>query len=262
MECGLDEAVIGIIEQGASDGVVDRAVRTVRNAGGTPVVGTAAELLGTDPSVLDAEPDAVVAFGERAFLSAGRIAGSVPLLPVEAGAGVRSISEGTIESSLKTLVTESVELVDQCRYEVAVDGTSTNTIVSDAMLVTEEPARISEYSIHTAGSRVAQFRADGVVVATPSGSHGYAAAARGPTLAPGTGIVAVPIAQFATDRDSWVLGPNEPITLRIERDDGPVELLVDDCRDQLVDAGTDITLTPGAPLRIVTVAESEPYWQE
>lgn len=257
MECGQDGdgPVIGVIDREVSDGTTDRIVDAVRDANGSPVVGTAAELLGTDT-----EPDAAVACGERAFLAAGRTGTTIPLLPVVTGTGVRSVPENGIESALVGLVSGSFETAEQCRYEVSVDGTGAGIAVSDAMLVTEEPARISEYSIHSGGNRVAQFRADGVIVATPTGSHGYAAAARGPMLAPGTGIVAIPIAQFATDRDSWVLGPDEPVTLQVERDDGPVELLIDDCRDRIIEPGTDVTLTPSDPLRIVIVPESEPYW--
>ncbi len=255
MDCGQGGSVIGIVDQGDTDGLVDWIARAVRESGGSPIVGAATELL-------EADPDVIVAYGERAVLALGRTGTTVPMLPVDAGPGVRSVPENSLESAISELASRGFKTVEQCRYTVTVGGTDAGIAVSDAMLVTEEPARISEYSIYTKGNRVTQFRADGVVIATPTGSHGYAAAARGPMLAPGTGIVAVPIAQFATDRDNWVLGSDESVTLRVERDDGPVELLVDDRRYGLVEPGVDVTLTPEVPLQLAVVSESEPYWAD
>ncbi|MCL9814919.1 hypothetical protein [Natranaeroarchaeum aerophilus] len=253
MDCGHGGNVIGIVDQDGTDGLVDRITGAVQDAGGSPIVGAVTELL-------EADPDGIVAQGNCTVLDLGRTGTTVPILPIDAGPGVRSVPADSLESAISELVSGEFNTVEQCRYTVTVGGTDAGIAVSDAMLVTEEPARISEYSIHTKSNRVTQFRADGVVVATPTGSHGYAAAARGPMLAPGTGVVAVPIAQFATDRDSWVLGTGEPVTLRVERDDGPVELLVDDRRYGHVAPGVDVTLTPGVPLQLAVVTESEPYW--
>ncbi|QSG03113.1 ATP-NAD kinase [Natranaeroarchaeum sulfidigenes] len=253
MDCGQGGSVIGIVDQGETDSLVDRLTGAVQDVGGSPISGAATELL-------EADPDRIIAHGNRAVLDLGRTGTTVPILPIDAGPGVRSVSEDSLDSAIDELVSGRFKTAEQCRYTVTVGETDTGVAVSDAMLVTEEPARISEYSIHTKDNRVTQFRADGVVIATPAGSHGYAAAARGPMLAPGTGVVAVPIAQFATDRDSWVLGTGEPVTLRVERDDGPVELLVDNRRCGIVEPGVDVTLTPAMPLQLAVVTESEPYW--
>lgn len=257
MECGqgTQETVIGIIDPGESEQTVDHLVESVEESGGSPVVGTAT-------AVLDSEPDAIVARGEAALLSAGQTGTTVPIMPVGAGAGTRSVPEDAFETALGRLVSGRFGRVERCRYAVAVGEESAGLAISDTMLVTEDPARISEYSIRSANSDVARFRADGLVVATPLGSHGYAAAAGGPMLAPGTGVVAVPVAQFATDRDSWVLGAHEAVQLRVERDEGPIELLVDDERHSVVEPASDITLTPVAPLRLAVVPESDPCWTE
>ncbi|WP_394351524.1 hypothetical protein [Halobacterium bonnevillei] len=55
-------------------------------------------------------------------------------------------------------------------------------------MVTAEPARISEYAVETGTERVDEVRADGVVAATPAGSHGYARDADGPLLSRGRGL--------------------------------------------------------------------------
>ncbi len=96
-------------------------------------------------------------------------------------------------------------------------GGNTSTAVFDTTLVTSEPARISEYALTVDDRTHAEFRADGVVVATPLGSSGYGRTTGGPLLEPGTGVAVVPIAPFATHTDTWVLEP--PLSIRVQRDD-------------------------------------------
>jgi NAD+ kinase len=113
--------------------------------------------------------------------------------------------------------------------------------VFDVMLVTDEPARISEYSI-TGDTQIQRFRADGVVVSTPAGSHGYSNTAGGPVLATRAEVVSVvPIAAFTTRTDTWVLDP--PIRLGIERDEGDISLLMDDREQCTVPNDRPITIS-------------------
>lgn len=97
------------------------------------------------------------------------------------------------------------------------NDTSLARISHDLTLVTTEPAHISEYRVSPKQSIRDSFRADGVVLATPLGSDGYAHAAGGAVLHPTAGVAVVPISPFTTDTTSWVLSP--PLTLTVERDD-------------------------------------------
>ena len=95
----------------------------------------------------------------------------------------------------------------------------------DVALVTTEPARISEFALRLDRGRVASFRADGVVIATPFGSDGYASAAGGPTVAPGGGLAVVPIAPFSTRTAVWIAA--DRVTLSVERETEPVSIVID-----------------------------------
>jgi NAD+ kinase len=117
------------------------------------------------------------------------------------------------------------------------------------MLVRAEPGRISEFGVRAGGTR-SRFRADGIVLATPLGSHGYAHDAGGPRLAPGVGAVTVvPVAAFGLGAPTWVVDPAGGVRLSVERDEGDVSLLVDGReRHRLagraaVDVATDGVLT-------------------
>jgi NAD+ kinase len=123
--------------------------------------------------------------------------------------------------------------------------------LADVTLVTAEPARISEYTIASSDERVTSVRADGVVVATPAGSYGYAHDAGGPRIAPETGVGAVvPIAPFSITGDHWVLSLSD-IRLTVERDDAPVDLFVDGRRVGTVSPEDTVSLTPVSTLKTI-----------
>ena len=117
----------------------------------------------------------------------------------------------------------------------------------DVALVTEEPARISEFAVGFPNGHDESFRADGVVAATALGSDGYANAAGGPLVEPGGGFAVVPIAPFSTRTDAWVAG--ERTTISIEREDEPVALVIDGTKAEIVD--------PYRPFKIETVDRTE-----
>ena len=63
-------------------------------------------------------------------------------------------------------------------------GRGTLRALNDAVLNKEAIARISTFSISIGGQPIARFRADGVIVATPTGSTAYNLSAGGPILHP------------------------------------------------------------------------------
>lgn len=113
----------------------------------------------------------------------------------------------------------------------------------DVAVVTDEPARISEFAVEFSRGRDESVRADGVVVSTPLGSDGYANAAGGPLVEPGGGLAITPIAPFSTRTDAWVAG--DRVQLTVEREGEPIGLVVDGERRGTVD--------PHRPIAIETV---------
>ena len=71
--------------------------------------------------------------------------------------------------------------------------------VNDAVLSQGALARLIELHAHAGGSRITTYRADGLIVSTPTGSTAYTLAAGGPILRP--------------DLDAMVLTPICPFTL-------------------------------------------------
>lgn len=241
--------------QGTTVGVVgDRSFSTVvEDAGAAATAGAAVD-------VLAADPDLVVAVGDASLADLTESAPSVPVLAVDVEPGVPSVSRQEAPAAIAAVLDGAVPETARRRFEASAVGsaddesTATGTFLRDVMLVTGEPARISEYSVRSGDELVARFRADGVVVATPAGSPGYLAAAGGPIVEPGTGTLAVvPVAPFETDSEHWVLD-DAGVTLAAHRDE-PVVLVTDGTERGRVSTDTPVELVPAGELRLFAPGE-------
>lgn len=193
-------------------------------------------------AVLDRDIDAVATVGESGLLSVARCRPDLPVLPVEAGTGVRSVPAEHLADAAAQLATGDWTTERHPLLSVD-DGTEGSLALFDAMTVTSEPAHISEFSVTSDGEAVAQFRADGLVVATPAGTGGYARAAGAPVIPPESSVLAiVPIAPFATTLDHWVV-PDGRVTVTVERDDASVDVLADDRTVGTAAVGTPVGIT-------------------
>ena len=212
----------------------------------------------TDP----ADADVAVAVGESALLSlAGK---STPILPVDAGTGFRSVDRDSLTDALSALVAGTYTEWTVPKFSVAIDGETTTTALMDVMLVTEAPAEISEFAVETERDAIAQFRADGVLVASAPGTGGYARRVDAPVLAPEIPAAAVvPVAPFATRLDHWLVSTetNPVVTVTVEREEAVVSLLADDRTVGTVPPHTPITVSVSDSVTLLRVAESASCFQ-
>jgi NAD+ kinase len=104
--------------------------------------------------------------------------------------------------------------------------------VNDIVLSKSSIARMAEFAIELDTMLVARFRADGVIVATPTGSTAYTLAANGPILVPGVdALVITPICPHLLTLRPLVMPGSAALTLRMEGPKGglpnPTILTVD-----------------------------------
>lgn len=247
-----DDPLVGIV--GRSDGAVDSAAleATVDDRGGTTVTG------GRE-TVLEAEPSLLVVEGEADLAAVARARVDVPTLAVGSIPGVETVEPAEAASALESALAGSADVRRLPRLEVDVESrggdleaatgasgqTDLERALFDVTLVAKKPAQISEFGVYSRDELVETVRADGIVAATPAGSHGYTTALGGPLLSVGVdGVAVTPIAPFVTRTPRWVV-PSDDLVLRVERNEADVTLVVD---------GQDReTLTIGAKIRLSSV---------
>ncbi|MFY9552986.1 MAG: NAD(+)/NADH kinase [Thermoanaerobaculia bacterium] len=107
----------------------------------------------------------------------------------------------------------------------------TYRVLNDAVLNREALARISTFGIELDGRAVTEFRADGLIVSTPTGSTAYNLSAGGPILHPQlAAFVLTPICAHTLGQRPLVVPASTRIRVRVvgpERRDGGVYLTLD-----------------------------------
>lgn len=194
----------------------------------------------------DADSPIIVAVGDEAIRDAAVSVPDGTIVPV-ADRRLAFDREGAVEAIRGLLgassADEPIARVEQPIVAVTDGANASAKAVFDVALVTSEPARISEFAVGFPERQTESVRADGVVVATPLGSEGYANAVGGPIVESGGGLPVAPIAPFNTRTDTWVTPDRVEIT--VERESEPVALVIDgDRRD---------TVAPHQPIAIETV---------
>ncbi|MCJ7443411.1 MAG: NAD(+)/NADH kinase [Methanotrichaceae archaeon] len=96
---------------------------------------------------------------------------------------------------------------------------------NEVTLITASPAKMIEFEILVDGSLMEDFRADGIIIATSTGSTAYAMSAGGPIVDPRVdAVVLVPMAPFKLSSRPWVM-PGESfieVNLKIPEKDALV----------------------------------------
>jgi len=164
----------------------------------------------------------IVIGGDGTLLSVARAAPtSTPVLGVNVGvlgflAGLRR-SEAL--SRLDEVLSGEFREDRRLRLRVAVTGLPRPArfrALNDAVLNKEALARISTFRVELDGRPVAEFRADGVIVATPTGSTAYNLSAGGPILHPQLpAVVVTPICPHTLSQRPLDVPAETVIGLRI-----------------------------------------------
>ena len=89
--------------------------------------------------------------------------------------------------------------------------------LNDAVVSKGDIARMGEFTVELEGRLVARFRADGIIVSTPTGSTAYTLAANGPILTPDVdAMVVTPICPHLLTLRPIVVRGDASLTIRLE----------------------------------------------
>lgn len=94
---------------------------------------------------------------------------------------------------------------------------SSHTVLNEIVVSKGEIARMGEFAVELDGRPVARFRADGVIVSTPTGSTAYTLAANGPILTPDVdAMVVTPICPHLLTLRPIVVRGDAALIVRVE----------------------------------------------
>jgi NAD+ kinase len=133
---------------------------------------------------------------------------------------VASIAQGQISFSERTLL--DVRISGREGEQSAIIG------LNDAVFSRGELSRLIRLRTRVNGEALTEFNADGLIVATPTGSTAYSLSAGGPILAPESGVfVITPICPHVLTNRSLIVADHSLIEVEVTERDYAVYLTVD-----------------------------------
>lgn len=208
--------------------------------------------------------------GDGTFLRAARavIDDDVPLLGINVGkvGFLSKVEAGALERVLALLLEGRYTLEPR----MALDGRILRNgevvgerlaALNDIVIARGSLARVVRLDTSIDSSHLASLVADGLVVASPTGSTGYSFSAGGPVLGPtARNLVVTPIAGYLTTIRSVVVGPEAVVRCRIV---AAHEALVSvDGRDDIPLAVGDVVEVRAIerPIRLIEPEGSQAFW--
>jgi NAD+ kinase len=213
----------------------------------------------------------VVLGGDGTFLRAARavVRDDVPLLGINVGkVGFLSKVEAVdLEKVLELLLAGRFTLEPRMALEgqilrggAPIDADQL-VALNDIVVARGALARVVRLDTSIDDTHLASFVADGLVVASPTGSTGYSFSAGGPILGPtARNLVVTPIAGYLTTIRSVVVGPEAVVRCRIV-DAHEALVSVDGREDIPVQVGDVVEVRAiERPVRLVEPDGSMPFW--
>ena len=116
---------------------------------------------------------------------------------------------------------------ERMRISLSKDGTCLGDALNEALIVTTRPAKMLQFSIIIDGVTAEQFRADGLLISTPTGSTAYAMSAGGPIVDPRVqGFLLVPLAPYMLSSRPHLISSDRNLEVRLESSK-PANLVID-----------------------------------
>jgi NAD+ kinase len=233
-----------------------------------------AEVLGSDDGIdrehLASLVDLIVVLGgDGTLLSVTRGAlGGTPILGVNMGT-LGFLTEHPADRLMQALhatLEGRVEVVRRERLTVTVENPNkepiTRCVLNDAVINKSALARMLVLGVHVNGAFVSRFKADGLIVATPTGSTAYNLSAGGPILYPNLEILVVtPICPHALTNRPIVLSLDSTIEIRLESHTEEVWLTLDGQQGFPIGIEDLVTIRP-CPDPVMLIADpSRSYFQ-
>jgi NAD+ kinase len=178
------------------------------------------------------EADIVISFGgDGTMLSAARtlLHTSVPIMGVNVGrlGFLAEFSVQNLEKSISDLLEGNYRIVDRVVIETKLDGEIIHAL-NDFVIEKKDSSRMITVQAYANEHFIADYRADGVILTTPTGSTAYSLSCGGPILAPSAQVFCLnPISPHSLNHRPIVLDDSTEIMLKVNAPSGVANFVAD-----------------------------------
>lgn len=192
--------------------------------------------------------DVVITFGgDGTILSAARYVfkSEVPIMGINVGklGFLAEFPHNKIEEAIENLLTGQYRVVDRTILTTKIDGESiyaVNDFVIEKML----SSRMITLHTYSNENYVASYRADGLILTTPTGSTAYSLACGGPIIAPSAKVMCLtPISPHSLNFRPLVLPDENTVRVVVESPTGEAKLVGDGQIEKVLKTGDELNFS-------------------
>lgn len=183
----------------------------------------------------------------------------VPVLGVNVGqlGYLTEVEPAGLDAALERVVARDFTVIERMMLSVVVEGAACAgewKALNEAVLEKGRPGRVVRLDVSINGTAFTTYAADGVIVATPTGSTAYSFSARGPIVSPRHDcMVLTPVSPHMLFDRALVLDPSEEVRFDVVNARSVV-LTIDGREIGDLDAGATVRCTGAArPAHIATL---------
>ena len=180
----------------------------------------------TDKSKVDADIDCVIVLGGDGTMLQAAVDLSerdIPFLGINLGTlgFLAEVNVSDIESALDQLLRGEYQIENRMMlYGLSYQNDTIKDnarALNDIVITRKGSVQIIYFNIYVNGQFLHRYHADGIIVATPTGSTGYNLSAGGPIIDPKASMILItPVCPHSMHNRSIVLSPEDEITVEIE----------------------------------------------
>lgn len=192
------------------------------------------------------QADAVVAIGGDGTFLYTLERTRVPLLPVNAGtvgflAEVDGSDRVTFDGAMDRLARGLYFVESRMKLASQVGGINLPDATNEVVVHTSQVAKMRLFEIGVDGRPVGRIRADGVILATSTGSTSYSLSALGPILDPAVeGIIISALAPFQATQRAVVVDPLRSVSVRLVHPEKAGVVVVDGQHETHLEGGASV----------------------
>lgn len=164
-------------------------------------------------------------------------------------------------NGIKRLMEGKYNIEERAKLKATVDGKRIPDATNEVTVQTGKIAKMIYLQILIENELVETFGADGVIVATPTGSTSYSLSAGGPILDPSVNAMTIaPLAPFKLTARPWVVPLKKKIGIKLLAKSKESKIVVDGEYTQMVNTESKIVIT-GSEKKARFVRFGESFYQ-